>query len=273
MKVLFYPEKPVQQPGHTLSKTITYFNDAGYTLTNDINDDWIVGVHWFNGLFAGRRIPNDNYYKKNIFDGFPNPVINSKLEDVSKSHVDNVFKSIFGYSSMADTDKHGYCVRKSENQGVHDGKIVQTPCIPDRNYVYQKFIDNRYSADMLYDLRLPVFGREIPFVFVKGKSMDATFENHTARKKNYFTDELRNWFTEVEINMIREFNMAFGLDLGEIDVLRDNSTNKLYIIDVNHTPGSSDHVYRALSNGEKVISLLNSRFVGFVNDFIEMYSR
>jgi hypothetical protein len=45
-KVLFYPDPPIQLPKHSLSKTIIYFQIAGYDLTNDIDSDWDIAVHW-----------------------------------------------------------------------------------------------------------------------------------------------------------------------------------------------------------------------------------
>jgi hypothetical protein len=102
MKVLFYPDPPVQYPGHTLSKTISYFQSLNYSLTNDINDEWDIGVHWFRGNKSSVLL-NDNYFLSRMTDGFRNPIINSALNDVTKSYVDYIFTQVFGYSSLGET--------------------------------------------------------------------------------------------------------------------------------------------------------------------------
>ena len=49
---------------------------------------------------------------------------------------------------------------------------------------------------------------------------------------------------------MREFCEKMGLDLGEIDAIRDNSTGKLYIIDVNDIPGGA--VFEHIKEGKNV---------------------
>ena len=244
-KVLFYPDPPIQLPKHSLSKTIIYFQIAGYDLTNDIDSDWDIAVHWTRmdddkiRCEVPERLRNDKRL-----------VLNRNLCDISKSYVDSVFTEVFGYSSMANTDAYGYCVRKSERQSAHDGEIVKTPCKREPGYVYQKLIDNRIAVDMVYDIRVLIFLGKIPIVFIKSKSVEGSFEHTKAIKKKYWVADVGEFITPEEQSLIISFCEKIGMDLGEIDALRDNSTGLLYLTDLNHTPGAN--IYRYIKDGDDI---------------------
>jgi len=241
-KVLFYPDPPVQLPGHSLSKTITYFNIIGYELTNDIKTDWDIGVHW--------DIRDINETPKELLDD-KRMVLNRNLNNVSKSYVDKIFTKVFGYSSLADTTKFGYCVRKGEAQSAHDGEIIKMPCQKEVGYNYQLFINNRSSADMIYDIRIQVFLGKFPLLFIKHKSIGGIFNEHLENvKKRYSVDDVYDYLTPDEVEKVGMFCEKTGFDIGEIDALRDNSTGLLYLVDVNNIPGWG--VFEHIKDGEKV---------------------
>lgn len=50
-------------------------------------------------------------------------------------------------------------------------------------------------------------------------------------------------FSQSEIAQLIEFSEKLGLDIGEIDVLRDNSTSRIYAVDVAKTPHSPGDGY------------------------------
>jgi len=240
-KVLFYPDPPVQLPGHSLSKTITYFTLIGYELTNDINDDWDIGVHWdikdINetppGLLKDERL-----------------VLNCNINDVTKSNVERIFSETFGYSSLADTTKFGYCVRKGERQSAHDGKLVRIPCEKEKGYLYQLLIDNRMTLDMVYDIRIPIFLGKIPELFIKSKTIEGVFEDNLSKGKIYWMGKTEEYLSKEEIDNITSFSEKIGMDIGEIDALRDNSTGKLYLVDVNNIPGAD--VFKYIKDADNV---------------------
>ena len=240
-KALFYPDPPVRLSGHTLSKVITYFVLNGYELTNDINDDWEIAVHW--------DVRDINETPKELL-GDKRMVLNRNLNDVTKSNVDKIFTEVFGYSSLADTTKLGYCVCKNEKQSTHDGKIIKTPCKKDDGYIYQLLIDNRMSLAMVYDIRIIVFLGKISSLFLKYKSMDGMFENNPPIREVYHTDSIGDFLHDDEVEKILLFSSKIGLDMGEIDALRDNSTGNLYLIDVNNIPGGG--VFDDIENGHEV---------------------
>ena len=141
-------------------------------------------------------------------------------------------------------------MRKTDRQSAHDGKIVKMPLEPDPAYLYQKLIDNRISIDTICDIRLPIFLGEIPLVFLKSRSIEGTFEYADSKVLNYWVDIVEKYLSQEEISLVKEFCDIIGLDIGEIDTLRDNSTGKLYIIDVNNIPGGN--VFVRIKNGKKV---------------------
>ena len=235
MKALFYPHPPVVFENHTtISKVIRYFKNMGYKLTNDIESNWVIGIYWnYDDI---NKTPEKLLKDKR-------PVVNRRVNNVTKSYVDYVFTSIFGYSSMVDTNRFGYCVQKSEKQSAHDGKIIRMPCQKESGYIYQKLIDNRLSMDMVYDIRIPVFMEEIPFVFIKSKTIEGTFENMIASKLKYWIADTREYLTNDEIIKIKTFACKMHVDIAEIDGLRDNSTGRLYLTDVNNLPGAGLYNY------------------------------
>ena len=240
MKVLFYPDPPIQQSGHSLSKTIRYFQLFGAELTNDIDSDWDIAINW--NYADIHRSPLDLARGK--------PVFNLKCNNVTKSYVDKVFISVFGYSSLADTTKYGYCVRKTDRQSAHDGKIIPIPCSKEKGYIYQLLLDNRCAINMVYDIRIPIFLGEIPLLFMKSRSIEGTFENSLSTRKNYWISNVESQLTKDEVEKVRKFCIKIGLDIGELDTIRDNSTGLLYIIDVNNIPGGA--VFNHLKNGPEI---------------------
>ena len=66
-------------------------------------------------------------------------------------------------------------------------------------------------------------------------------------------------FSHQEINLIKNFCKNFHLDFGELDILRDRQSKKIYIVDVNKTAwGPPDKI--ALKDGKKAIQLINKNF-------------
>ena len=211
---------------------------GGCELTNDINSDWDYGV-WWNYKDKNRpdeRLVND---KRKVFNLYCN--------NVTKSYTDKVFRGVFGYSSMADITKIGFCIKKGERQAAHDGRFVPTPCDRLRGYIYQKPIDNRISQRWIRDLRIPVFMGKAPKIFVKDRSIEVTFDTGRG-KKDYKIDEISNHLYPEEFKKVMMFAENAGLEIGEIDILRDNSTGLIYVVDINDIPGGE--VFNKIKKGD-----------------------
>lgn len=165
--------------------------------------------------------------------------INGGCTDVSKSRVEKVFRQVFGYGSFIDPRKSDV-VQKTEVQAIKD-ILHRKPCAPRGGYVNQRFIDTRRGG-LFVDLRPAVFDGRIHTVIVKRK---AKFLRGAGAHMSFV--DPRSVFTKEEIALILDFSKAFGLDCGEIDALRDNETDKLYLIDVNPTT-NSDVDYVGMEN-------------------------
>jgi len=254
-KVLFYPDPPVQLPGHSLSKTIASFILMGYELTNDIDSDWDIAVHW--NIQDVNKTP-DKLLKDE------RRVINRHLNDVTKSNVDRVFTEVFKYSSLIDdTSRFGYCVRKSDKQSAHDGMFVRMPCVKEEGYVYQLLLDNRISINEICDIRIPYFFGKIPLLFLKSRTIAGTFEVTLSKTKKYWITQVSDYLHISEVKKVNLFCEKIGLDVGEIDTIRDNSTGRLYLIDVNNIPGG--HVFDYIQDGETI----KRNLAAFFKDQIE----
>ena len=160
-------------------------------------------------------------------------VINRDCLDVSKSRVAEVFAQVFGYHLDVDPQAHqGLVVVKSETNGAHDGRIVSCPTPREDGLVYQRLIDNRLDAELVEDIRCPTVHGTIPVVFLKRRSVSTRFANYNSEVVMTQADAV---FSPAERARISDFCRAMQLDWGGLDVLRDRSDGRLYIVDVNKT--------------------------------------
>jgi len=163
----------------------------------------------------------------------PDIQINFECRDISKTHVQTVFKNVFGYDlGVEPTDYSGQMVAKSEINGTHTGKIVQGPCEREDGYVYQKLIDNRSENGRVTDIRCPTLFGEIPLVYLKSRPEGQRFDNLNT---HVVLSTAQNELSSDEIDKIRLFCNEMKLDWGGLDILRDSGDGKIYIVDVNKT--------------------------------------
>lgn len=163
------------------------------------------------------------------------PLLNARATDISKAHVGQVFREVFGYPLDYDPRIHeGVMVRKSDVNGLHDGEIVQGPISdPDPESVYQHLVDSTVRDGVIEDLRCVCVGGDVVQVFRKEKADASRFQ---AIYLETTLQEPAATFNENELRDIARFCQAMGLDFGSIDILRDYSEGgRLYIVDVNKT--------------------------------------
>lgn len=183
----------------------------------------------------------------------PIGALNEQVTDISKSHVEFIFSKIFGYGSfVSQVQKGEKVVQKSEENALHDGKILDR--IPDTDlqedsYCYQKLIFNQPDLDHVEDLRVPVIDSIIPFVYRKIRPIASRFENNNKKVTLHAPETI---FTPRELQLIIRFVDDFKLNYGELDILRDYISGRIYIIDVNKTPWGPPN---GLSKTESKIAL------------------
>jgi hypothetical protein len=157
---------------------------------------------------------------------------NAACNDISKSRVADLFADVSGYALRLDPETHqGQAVEKSEANGLHDGRIVQCPCMPAPGKSYQCLIDSS-DGTTAFDYRTTIIGRAPRFVLVKTKPASNRFSMHN---DTVVYRELAEVFTPAEIDIITRFAEAMALDWAALDVLRDAASGHIYIVDVNKT--------------------------------------
>lgn len=244
-KIICYPRRPFN-PLYMISK-VRWGLPVKFTSSLDEADLEVYFDDHTNSQF--QEITNLNNVR----------TINKNCIDISKSRVDYIFKEVFGYSLIVNPSEDNQLIlEKSEENAKHDGKIIQSPIRPhliDHNKVYQRVINNIYN-DFAIDYRVVWVKDEIALTYVKYALKKDRFKSKTVYSKTVPVSKL---FTKSEITLIKSFCKKFQLDFGELDILRDRQTKKIYIVDVNKTAwGPPDKI--ALQDGKRAIQIINKKF-------------
>jgi hypothetical protein len=167
-------------------------------------------------------------------------VLNARCTDISKKRVDAISTPILGRSLMIDPLTYsGECFMKSNNNSAQDGKVIVCPiakAIP--GYVYQRVVNNQMGS-LVQDIRVPIIGTKIPFVYLIYKSIKNRFFGEPVHVE---TAETLDVLSPEEMKNLIRFCSEFGLDYGELDVLRDGDNGFLYVLDANNTPAGPSRV-------------------------------
>lgn len=246
-KILFYPELP-----HPRTVIYKICKMLGIKIINNPKKIFDTFFYWEDKTFSSSINLNN----------IPKRTLNINCTDISKNNVDLIFEKVFGYNLSVDPNSYkGKCVVKSNSNAVHNGKIIDLPTNKiDNEVVYQKIIDNTVNEIFVKDIRVPIIGNSIPFVYFKIKKIEFRFTNNIYSVEIHNTNEI---FSSEEINNIIKFTKYINLDYGELDVLRNNEDNKIYIIDVNKTPwGPPATISR--ENAKYVIETMSKTFFNFL---------
>ncbi|MFC1887403.1 hypothetical protein ACFLYK_01190 [Candidatus Cloacimonadota bacterium] len=168
--------------------------------------------------------------------------INSNCSSISKITISRVFEKVFGYDLLIDPETYtGRCVKKSDLNAKHDGKIVN--CLvheADNDCVYQRLINNKVEDKLVEDIRIPVINGFIPLVYLKYRPVEMRFSNTNSSVELV---EPKTVLTNLEQHKIKEFCNILKVDYCEIDAVRDYPDGTLYIVDINHCPsGPPNHL-------------------------------
>jgi hypothetical protein len=185
-------------------------------------------------------------------------VINAGCSDISKRKVEREFYNLFGYPMAVDPLSFGgTCVKKSNENGRHDGALVECPISTvDSDSVYHVLVETVGDDGFVEDLRVSVIGRTLPLVYRKRRPVETRFSN---KNTSVILDEARNVFTASERGRLLGFARAMGMDCGELDVLRHKDSRLIYIVDANRTAvGPPNGLTEA--EGQRAISLMAEAF-------------
>lgn len=225
-RILFYPDLPWQ---NAVIYQICLV--LGCKITNNVNSPFDLAIKWKN-----TTIDQPHPALERLADA--HPVINLNCTDISKATVEAAFKSVFGYDLAVDPEKYvGKCLQKSNLNSSHNGKVLECPIQePDPESVYQVLVDNRSDDQHTLDMRVPVFKGQIPFVSFLIRPIENRFEHFQFTGDNFRIEKVSKVFTPQERRNIRLFCEKIGLDYGELDILRNNTDGRIYIVDANNTP-------------------------------------
>ena len=159
--------------------------------------------------------------------------LNQNCVDISKSKVASVFEEVFGYGLQVNPQTAPTpFICKSELNGKHDGFIAHKNQDPQEGWVYQKLIHTETKDNTVLDLRCPTVFGEIPLIFLKERPISKRFANMNSKCR---LAETSDYLSDEECEKISRFCQKMKLDWGGLDILRDNTDKKIYIVDVNKT--------------------------------------
>ncbi|MGI4879855.1 MAG: hypothetical protein ACRYG4_20445, partial [Janthinobacterium lividum] len=110
--------------------------------------------------------------------------------------------------------------------------IVECPCLPEPGLVYQRLVDSVRGDGFAYDLRTHVIGTEVVAVWVKQRAVADRFLPPNISAKSVAPESI---FSAAELDSIGAFAKAMGADWCGLDILRDEPSGRIYIVDVNKT--------------------------------------
>ena len=123
-------------------------------------------------------------------------------------------------------------VVKPDENGVRGGRVVTAPLTGTRpGMVYQRLVDSR-GEGRIRTLRPMVFDGRVLVVYTKARP-----------EPNWFVgrEEVGVLAPDAvlsadEQSLLLRFCAAIALDYGELDVIRDNESGLIYVVDANRTP-------------------------------------
>jgi hypothetical protein len=163
-------------------------------------------------------------------------IVNSRHKGNGKTRVARAWREASGQQIEVDpTIYEGLIVEKSNANATHDGRILEGPIGPDGmvpGKVYQMLIDNSSGSDVV-DLRVTFHGDSIPLVYIKKRPITSRFSNDNTGVEIV---ESNTVFDESEQKTLLRFAHLAGLDFGEADVLRDNRSGLIWVVDSTNGP-------------------------------------
>jgi hypothetical protein len=245
--VLFVPEKP--KPKTALYK-ICKVNR--YRFANRPTAKADIVVRW-EDVTVGKPIEPQPQWAGNA------RLVNFECRDISKCRLDEAHQEVFGYGVNVEPKTHvGTGVIKSDENAQHDGRIAQFPIehIED-GVVYQRLIRNETGDGMVQDLRIPVIGSTLPFVYVRFRAVEHRFGK--AGRTLAIMAPVDEYLSRQEQEQIVALAKRIGLDYGEFDVLRDVEDGRVYVVDANNTPISPTK-YVSKSDHWKALAMMSDAF-------------
>lgn len=218
--ILFYPEFP---DWHSDLHSIVFFSP--YRITSNPKEKFQYLLNWEDTTFKTR----DNVLERLIMKY---NAMNLHCTDISKVKVEEVFTRIFGYSTFVDPLVYqGKAIEKSNLNSKHSiARFVDCPVKEVKEgFIYQKFLENKVDDKQTLDIRVTFINGQLPLAMKRYKAQYDIFDK-TLKYELTVPEEV---FSQDEIEKIMQFCHEMKLDYGEMDIIRNNSDQRIYIIDLN----------------------------------------
>ena len=192
-----------------------------------------IAFYWSNRI---KQNKNGAEYRRLLAKG---KVINFFLKNTTKTFVANSFEKFFGYNLAIDPMEHnGWCVLKDDLNGSKTCSFLKCPILKEDimpHTAYQKVIhyDSTENKDHIHELRVPIIGRIIPYIFFKTRRRGLRF---TSKNLKVEIRKPLDYFSEDELIQIIKYCKSINFEYGELDILRSDEDGLIYIIDVNNSP-------------------------------------
>jgi len=186
--------------------------------------------------------------------------VNFECFDISKKKIGATNFKIFGYDlDVNPCTHHGYAVCKSNENATHDGEIITCPVAADQvdsSKVYNIVVDNTHEGEVV-DFRVPYINGVTKFIYEKRRPLQSRFSNDNTET---ILRESSDVFSVNEIKLIESFVEELGANYGELDVLRDKGTGKIYIVDFAKTPAGPPNGL-SKKDSYKAIEMMSDAFI------------
>lgn len=227
--------KYLQSGGYALEKILTVLNPM--IIQYSPWEKYDVLINWQD--LTHNSINTDSYINEAFaYTGLRGPSIRINLQcnDISKKSIGLANKAVLGYELDIDPSIYeGLVVCKSDANATHDGSIIKCPIDINRIQqlkTYNVLIDNT-DGEWVYDMRMIYMGQILDFFYLKWRPIGERFSNTNSHVE--IKDTL-SYFDQNEIQNLNSICKQLRLDYGEVDVLRDRKTKKIYLVDVAKTP-------------------------------------
>jgi hypothetical protein len=187
----------------------------------------------------------DTWFSKRAAARLPPNAINGRALDISKTVVDDAWRAVGGRSLAIDPRAtSGPIVMKPEDNGRHGGRIIEGPVAnPRRGWVYQRLLESR-EGEWVTQTRAVVIKGELVLAYKKWRRYPDRFQG----TRLTVVREPSELYSDEEQALLLAFCARMGLDYAELDVVRDDASAEIYVVDANRT-SSSPHALAVAARG------------------------
>ena len=223
----------------------------GYRISTDPTAPFDFAMKWMGYTYS----PNDIVLKElDAAVGLPN----IGCEDISKTKVGEIHQEIFAYGLEIDpTHFQGLAVEKTNLNAQCRESVVRCPILEARHgFVYQRLVTTPTEPDEYEEYRVAIMRQEIPYVVVKRRPLTERFNASAGYALVRDAEEV---FSPEEMEMIFRICNRFGFEYGDLDILREQSDGRIYIIDLSPNPSGPGGGYEQ-SQRDEIVDRLHTAF-------------